>query len=387
MVSNKLTTKRIDGILIVTDGCNMGCVYCYRHDCAKPAIMNKTALRNTLMKLAEHNREEKSTTLMLHGGEPLLAGIDFYKQLVELEQSFEGHRFFNRIQTNGTLLDSNYIEFFKKYNFRVGFSLDGIAETHDRNRPNYDGTPSFNRVFDNVTRAKEAGIGGGVICVLNKNTLEHIAEIYNFFKQNSIHFQVNIQFPLGKALNCADLALTPKDAGRGLINLFDRWFNDLTKPSIKIDPFVFMMANIGLLRNNRNTLDRTNGPIGCCYNNGCSDSYIAVVPDGDAYPCSRYSEIPEFRLGNINTDSIEALQQSGPKQLLLKRKLEGNQVCSRCEYVRVCNSGCPMVAHLVRGDILERDGYCTTNRMLFNHIDAAMSAQVEKELNQMEVKK
>jgi len=129
--------------------------------------MDETTLNNLILKLAQWKKSGESH-IIWHGGEPLLAGIDFFKKIVELQALIKNHIFENSIQTNGTLLNYEYLDFFERHNFKLGFSLDGCKTSHDLNRPYKDGLSSFEDTLKWMQEARARKIGGkGAICVLN----------------------------------------------------------------------------------------------------------------------------------------------------------------------------------------------------------------------------
>ncbi|MFQ3621413.1 MAG: hypothetical protein SNJ78_10785, partial [Spirochaetales bacterium] len=78
------------------------------------------------------------------GGEPTLMGLDFFRKVVHLQQTYGrlGVSVSNGIQTNGTLLTDEMASFFTEYNFLVGISLDGPADIHNQYRCRLDGEGS-----------------------------------------------------------------------------------------------------------------------------------------------------------------------------------------------------------------------------------------------------
>jgi len=84
-----------------------------------------------------------------HGGEPLLMGIQFYEKVVELQKRYkrEGQTIENDLQTNGTLISQEWVDFFKANDFHVGVSLDGPPEVHNANRVFRSGQGSFEQVM------------------------------------------------------------------------------------------------------------------------------------------------------------------------------------------------------------------------------------------------
>ncbi len=79
-----------------------------------------------------------------HGGEPTLAGIEFYRCVIELQRRHlpAGWRCVNNLQTNGTLLDERWCAFLAENNFAVGISIDGPERLHDAFRSDRRGRPT-----------------------------------------------------------------------------------------------------------------------------------------------------------------------------------------------------------------------------------------------------
>ena len=131
--------------------CNLNCRYCFYHDIvekreqASYGLMTEDTLAAVLEKAlaaASH-----SCTIAFQGGEPTLAGLDFFRKAVELQRRLNVNRVqvYNSIQTNGLLLDSQWAAFFRENHFLVGLSLDGMKDTHDLYRLDAQGQGTFNR--------------------------------------------------------------------------------------------------------------------------------------------------------------------------------------------------------------------------------------------------
>jgi uncharacterized protein len=79
-----------------------------------------------------------------HGGEPLILGLDFYRKAIEFEKKYaDGKVILNTLQTNGTLLNRDWTEFFRKNNFLLGISIDGPENIHNHYRRDKGGAPTF----------------------------------------------------------------------------------------------------------------------------------------------------------------------------------------------------------------------------------------------------
>lgn len=381
-MENSLYHKDQQSLTIIakaTNECNMGCLYCYALSKTKPIKMSLGIAENMLRKISKFNEPFHRTEIIWHGGEPLLLGIAFYNQIVNIQKQInlelnEKHEFINCVQTNGTLISSEMLDFFQENRFRLGSSLDGIKSTHDQNRPYKSGSSSFDDVFNFLLEAQKRGLKVGAVCVLNKITEPHLEEIYQFFKSNNLHLKVNPQFSAGRALINTGLELEPREFGKAMIKLFDIWFYDNTLPDIPVEPFPDIMTNIGLFRNKEN--QPVHFPFGCHFRNNCANTFICVDYLGRVFPCGRFEET-DFQMGDINIDSMEAIISSPPHQLFIKRHEDGVKVCKKCGYRPICNSGCADTAYLMRGCILQKDGFCEGYKMLFQHIENAMKKELE----------
>ena len=103
-------------IVKVTHACNLNCRYCCVGDNFDHQIISETTLDNLFKKLSVTSTD---STIIWHGGEPLIAGLDFYKKVIELQSQYPNHLFKNSLQTNGTLLTNEYLDFFKTNHFSI----------------------------------------------------------------------------------------------------------------------------------------------------------------------------------------------------------------------------------------------------------------------------
>ena len=154
--------------------CNLACDYCYYLEKGKlyPETKNTVMSEQLLEKFIREYLEAQTTQQVLftwHGGETLMRPISFYQKALELQRKYAaGRQIDNCIQTNGTLLNDAWCEFFKANNFLVGVSIDGPQEFHDEYRRNRQGQPSFYKVMQGIKLLKKHGVeyngmaGGGV---------------------------------------------------------------------------------------------------------------------------------------------------------------------------------------------------------------------------------
>ncbi len=127
-----------------------------------------------------------------HGGEPLLRPISFYKKALEMQKKYgHGRQIDNVLQTNGTMLNDAWCEFFKENNFLIGISIDGPQEFHDEYRRNKGNLPTFVKVMKGIQLLKKHGVEYNAMAVINDFNADYPVDFYRFFKELDCRF---IQF-------------------------------------------------------------------------------------------------------------------------------------------------------------------------------------------------
>ncbi len=186
-------------IMKSADVCNYACSYCYvEHRSAVP-IMSDATVRLAISKILEYVPADRKINFIYHGGEPLTPGLDFFKRIADFCETFEGRIIENCIQTNGSLLDEEFLEFCSQRAFSVSLSIDGPREMHDINRKDRNGRGTFDRTMAGIEMVKSMGLAPGCVCVLHRRNIAHIDEIYSFFRENGIHFRINPVVRAGRA--------------------------------------------------------------------------------------------------------------------------------------------------------------------------------------------
>ena len=121
--------------------CNLRCRYCFYYDVTHNreqenyGLMSLKTLENVVKKALDY--AEGTCGFAFQGGEPTLAGLDFYKELIRFADQYNTRKvpISYSIQTNGYCLGEEWASFFAEHNFLVGVSLDGVKATHDALRP------------------------------------------------------------------------------------------------------------------------------------------------------------------------------------------------------------------------------------------------------------
>jgi len=166
-----------------TSLCNLDCSYCYLPGRRDPSRMQPRTL-DAVLRLALSSRLVRDEIEFLwHAGEPLTAGIDFYRDAVTLIRGYcpgEVHAM-NTLQTNATLVNDEWARFFAENGFSIGVSIDGPEDLHDAQRRRWSTKGSHATAMRGVNILRDHGLDPGVICVLTRDSLARPEDIFAFF--------------------------------------------------------------------------------------------------------------------------------------------------------------------------------------------------------------
>ncbi len=323
--------------------CNMHCSYCYYLDRGKYSSHEKQ-LRlnlNLLEKLIRQTIEASPgpvVSFVWHGGEPTLAGLDFYRYVIEYELRYlpAGWQVWNNIQTNGLLLDDQWCEFLAENHFDVGVSIDGTAAMHDKNRPDLGGHGTYERVRRSIERLKKAGISPDLLCTVNSDTVTEPLAVYRALRDLNTGW---IQFipvvervPAGDCpsgeIPVSEHSVRPEQYGHFLCEIFDEWLTcDLGGTDVQL-----FAETARVMAGGQASL--------CTMAPTCGRVLIAEE-DGSVYSCDHFVN-PDHRIGSLKKTRIDVLSDSAQQLSFGNAKrdtLTGH--CLKCPWLYICNGGCP----------------------------------------------
>jgi uncharacterized protein len=165
-------------ILKVHSRCNLSCTYCYVYEMADhgwpslPRRMDTAIAAKVADRIGEHARAHDlpGVEVILHGGEPLLAGAGWLTELAGMLRARVPAQVNIGVQTNGTLLRPRMLQTLKQLGVGVGVSLDGDAEATGRHRLYPSGRNSFDAVADGLRLLGSPGfreIYSGILCTID----------------------------------------------------------------------------------------------------------------------------------------------------------------------------------------------------------------------------
>ena len=155
--------------------CNLDCAYCYlpfRSADRKMPVGVAGAVAEPVNRWAENGR----FSVVWHGGEPLATGRDHFAALLApFDPAVEHH-----VQTNATLIDDAWCEFFAAHEIRVSVSVDGPRE-RNADRVTRGGRPAYDRIVRGIETLRRHGVGFSTLCVVSDPAPGRAAELYRYF--------------------------------------------------------------------------------------------------------------------------------------------------------------------------------------------------------------
>ncbi|MBN1791667.1 MAG: anaerobic sulfatase maturase [Bacteroidales bacterium] len=345
--------------------CNLGCMYCYYLD--KADFFGKEAsfrmpdeILDSYIRQHIEAATEPVITFSWHGGEPMVAGLKFYRKAVALQKEYNsaGRKIINGMQTNGMLVNAEWCRFLAEENFVIGISIDGPENLHDLFRLTKDGSPTFNRVMRGYDQLVIHGIDPEILCVVNAENVKYPLEVYRFFKQLGAGFMTFI--PLVEKMECnsrvASSRSVPSQAfGHFLCTIFDEWVEqDIGKVRVQIFEEALRTAFP-----QEHTL--------CIFKPVCGGVPV-VEHNGDFFSCDHFVT-REHHVGNIGKTSLAEMLDSRQQKLFGQSKQDTlPRYCLACEVRDMCNGECPKNRFINTPDGEPGLNYlCAGYKMFFNH--------------------
>lgn len=316
-------------ILKITGKCNLSCKYCY--DSKKTSELQLKDIATIYNHILPHFSH---VDISWHGGEPLLVGLDFFKQAIDLQKEYSCS-IDNYIQTNGTLFDENFIDFFKNNNFTIGISYDNIFQ---------DQREANNSTLSKIKLLKSKSVNFGIISVISTFS-KQLAELwYSNYKSLGTDTQVNVLTNYSN--NESHLT---EEYIEGLERLFDLWYFD-DSCNVDLKPFseiVGMFFGVGKRP---------------CYFGQCLYNFISVSSDKELSFCdkSRYHLLSLDQL----SEPDDFFDSPAFEDVVLKMIDRQNQCKKTCSYYPYCVGGCVYEAF----NQMDTRKRCYLRRRMFKHV-------------------
>ena len=344
--------------------CNLDCPYCfYLHKTdllghGRNARMSDAMLEQHVRQYLEANTGDE-VVFSWQGGEPTVMGLPFFERVVELQARYRrpGQRVENDLQTNGLLLDAEWVAFLKQHGFVVGLSIYGPAYLHDRYRPSKGGGPTHAKVMQAAARLRRASVPFAALCVVNREVAQRPLEVYRFLADEVGSWRIQFtpcveprtfadrapallpaaQMPIvgsertrpGHPLSIVtDWSVDARDWGSFLCTVWDEWLaRDFGR--IHVNHFETAVAqSLGM-------------PAQMCTSAPICGKALAVEHDGRLYSCDHFV-YPEYELGRI--DEVHEGDLAFSRRQVEFGTAKHDRLptyCRECPSLKLCWGECP----------------------------------------------
>ena len=346
-----------------TPFCNINCSYCYLPDRSSKAVMTDETLHNLFDQVFASGWASDGLSIVWHAGEPMVLPIEFYRRAFHTIAGLKPpdvavrHSF----QTNGTLINDRWCEFFAEEDVKVGVSIDGPKRFHDRNRLTRSGRGTFDRTIAGVRLLRKHRLPFHVISVLTGESLAAPQEMFDFYVAEGID-QV-----------CFNVEETEGDhrsqsfAEAGIENAFYRFLAEFWRLAAASP------TKLSFIREIEEATHRVLRPKEASVANQLTTPFAMLNVDwtGNIATFSpellglKNADYDDFILGNVNRDKLTELAQRPTFQKLLADIDAGVALCREsCEYFTVCGGGEPINKLSENGSFISTETtYCRMTRM------------------------
>lgn len=316
--------------------CNMRCEYCFYHDVTDHrdvksfGMMSENTAENIIKKALDF-ADGESIAFAFQGGEPTLRGIEFFKFFCrKVDELNSKNSIINYgLQTNGTLIDEPWAEFFKEREFLIGLSLDGDLKNNSF-RTDEKGQNAFYKIIKAADILTKHGVDFNILTVLTGKCADNIDSILNYFKSRSFKY---LQFipclrPFGDTTE-SELYMTVEQYAHFLIHGFNAYVKDYVRGEYTSIRYFDNLVHL--------YLGNPTEQCGICGH--CMHQFVAEG-NGNIYPCDFYCT-DEWLLGNINDEkeSFDTLAHSEKATEFLRESLKINDECKSCKLFPICRGG------------------------------------------------
>lgn len=344
--------------------CNLTCPYCYY--LKKKSLYESSSFEMSIetfrILLDNIKHFSKESFITWQGGEPSLRGLEFFKEAVKLQRQ-KGLNIKNAFQTNATLLNEEWIKFFKENDFLLGVSIDGREVEHSKNRKTKDGNSYFEKVVENINLMKKYGVEFNTLTTVNKSNVNRATEIYNFLTKevgsNFLQFIPIVQSLEGDGFNRENKlhpqSISAKEYASFMIQIFNEWEKeDIGKVFVQL--FDVIMSS---------WLGKEHGL--CVFQKSCGRA-LCLEHNGDLYLCDHFVD-KDFFLGNIHEKTIRQCLEDKKTSDFERYKVDNiSNDCLKCKDYFICHGECPK-NWIIKGSDGKRKNYlCEGYKEIFDYM-------------------
>ena len=338
------------GLLVVqpTPFCNLDCSYCYLPDRGSTKRIRPETLVRIFERVAESGLARRPYTVVWHAGEPMVLPPAFYEAAFAIAARFArpGVPIAHSFQTNATLIDAHWCELFRRFDVRVGVSVDGPAFLHDATRTTRSGKGTHARVMRGIDALRRGGVPFHVITVLTRAALDYPDELHAFYLEHGVT-QVGFNVEEIEGPNRESSLQAADTVGR--YREFMARFFDLamgTEPPLVVREFDSMLAAV-LRAGDEPGLPPEEAAPFAILSVDCEGNFSTFSPELLGLPSAVYDG---FALGNVLRDSVADALASARFRAMGRDVAAGVAKCrAACAWFRFCGGGAPANKYFENG--------------------------------------
>ena len=329
--------------LLITERCNMDCIYCQADVNQKKRDMSTSVAKATINKAFELSHSK--IIFEFSGGEPLLNFNLFSKLISFIEKKADDNdkSVIICLATNGTLLTPSIAKFLKAHKIKLSLSIDGPETIHKFSRPLVGGKSSWQLLQKAIKIIENHGLPYGVMLTISKTNYKHPDEILHFLtKLNPQSVKINPVVNVGRALTKSETNIKSEQ----YLEFMKHLFLEMARNKNIVREFnLSEIVNrfISKFRDYRCMRSKCNAGI----------TYFVVDPGGNIYPCAQMTGYTHAKLGNILylEKKLDTLQYTSQFVEKLKERIFSKVMpCCNCEWRMFCQGGC-IVERLIEPEV------------------------------------
>ena len=346
-----------------TPFCNIDCRYCYLPDRNSKAVVAPKTLSNLFSQVFASGWVRDCLSMVWHAGEPMVLPIEFYRNAFRAIEALKpaaltvAHSF----QTNGTLIDEAWCNFFAEEHVNIGVSIDGPQRLHDRSRLTRSGRGTFDKTIAGIRLLRRHDVPFHVISVLSTASLAAPREMFDFYVDEGIErVCFNVEESEGDHVSQSFADSSVEAAYYQFLSEFWRLSSA-------------MPGKITFIREIEHALQQVIRPKDAQFGNQLVEPFAITSMDwaGNISTFSpellglKNAQYGDFLLGNINCDRLLDLPRRANFARMLQDIEAGVAMCrEKCEYFSVCGGGEPVNKLAENGTFISTETtYCRLTKM------------------------
>lgn len=311
-------------------------------------VMEKETAEVLIQKALDYAAGE-TVAFAFQGGEPTLAGLDFFRFFVDTVNrlNVRKSKIFYGMQTNGTVLDGEWADFLRENAFLVGLSLDGDFDGN-KFRKKASGQNSFYKILSAAELLKKRNVDFNILTVLTGYCADNAERIYKYFRSKGFRY---LQFiPCLRPFDSneqSELYMTADQYADFLIKVFNLYVKDYVRHDYmsirQFDNWVRLYLGHPTEQ--------------CGIKGHCSHQFVSEA-NGNIYPCDFYCTDAYF-LGNIKDADFSTMEKSDTAKRFIRESLKVPERCKQCNVYAMCRAGgCKRTQ--------QSEDYCKAYKRFFN---------------------